>query len=68
MKRKDENHHLISSEKFLELNMFAWRIPMDRGTWQAIYIPGNHRVRRDCAAKHTAHVSQKGGTELKRRY
>jgi len=35
-------------------SILAWRIPMDRGAWQAT-VHGGCRVRHDRATKHTAH-------------
>ena len=33
-------------------NILAWRIPMDRGAWQAA-VMGLQRVGHDCATKHS---------------
>ena len=34
-------------------NILAWRIPMDRGAWQATYSSWSWRVRHDGVTKHT---------------
>ena len=37
-------------------SILAYRIPMDRGAWQAM-SPGGHRVRHDLATKHSKTMS-----------